>query len=95
MKLLLFFLLLSSCAYCQDYVIIKDLYGVKRKVRLAQTKNVLVVNGDSLYNSFNRYETEKLANEKGFTVISHPDSIQKFLSDRIKGIIILKTKDDL
>lgn len=76
------------------YVLRTDQYGISKRVPVAYATEILVVSGDSLFSFSNDNELQKkIESQKGFTIISHPDSVRAFLQNRFKAILILKPDD--
>jgi hypothetical protein len=76
------------------YVLRTDQYGISKRVPVAYATEILVVSGDSLFSFSNDNELQKkIESQRGFTIISHPDSVRAFLQNRFKAILILKPDD--
>jgi hypothetical protein len=78
-----------------SHVSVKNEYGQERQVRVLLPVNILIIDGDSIYNTLSDYDHTKTLMKYGSLdgeLITHPDSIRKILDDRIKGIVILKKK---
>ncbi len=74
-----------------EYVYYLDKVGNKKKAVAASPKQILIVAGDSIYTVLDDFQLRKmLENQKGFKILNHRDSINNFLRERIKGIIIIK-----
>ncbi len=73
------------------YVLRTDQYGVSKRVPVAYATEILVVSGDSIFTFANENELQKkIESQRGFTIISHPDSVRSFFQNRFKAILILK-----
>ena len=56
---------------------------------------VLIIDGDSLYNMVNPHEFRNKveADDRSIRIIENPDTIQKIIGDRIKSLIIITKKE--
>jgi hypothetical protein len=99
--ILILFLLISSSAIAQKSnesedpkdVIITDEFGVSKKVKVARAHQILIIEGDSVYNFKEEYQLRAgLLKKDGFLIINDPDTIQMILKDLIKTLVIVKSK---
>ena len=77
------------------YITIDDAFGRPKNVKVAWVPEVLIVEGDSIYSIADDYTLRmKLKKNKDriATIITHPDSIQNFVKERVKAIIIIEDK---
>lgn len=106
-NLIFFFLLIPFFANAQnepgvfrEYNPLTKKHGEEHKnVPMVKTKEILVVHGDSLYfflhsdSLSKKLDTYQRLN-KGMDIINKPDSVEKFLRNRIKAIMIIKDPPD-
>jgi hypothetical protein len=80
-----------------SHVTVQNEFGQERQVKVMLPVNILFIDGDSIYNTLTDYDHTKTLIKYGeqfdADLVTHPDSIQKIIKDRIKGIIILRKKD--
>lgn len=98
MKILVFsfvLLIISFAVNAQidsiEYVEFIDKSGNWKKALVVKVEQILVVDGDSIYTVSNEFQLQKIIqNYEDVKFISIRDSINAFLQNRIKSLVILK-----
>ena len=76
------------------YITIRD-NGVVKTVKMVIPKQILIIDGDSMYTIQDEYLLRKTMSQKdGFDIINDEEAIIKILRQRIKAIMIVKTKKE-
>lgn len=64
-----------------------------KDVPIVEPKDVLVIEGDSVYNFLSDVELRQKLSKGHFDIVNQPDSVQHILNTRIKAIIIIKKEE--
>jgi hypothetical protein len=77
------------------YVLYDDENGVKKKARVAQPSQVLIIDGDKMFFILDESKmTEYLTEHQTFDVIHNEDSVRNFLKEHVKVLVFIKPKKD-